>query len=77
MESDGVSAIYKRSVKKHGLHYRPYIGDQDSVSYSRIVAESPYGVLKPVPKDECCVHVTRRMGNGLRKLMKDYKGWYI
>lgn len=77
MESDGVLTIYKRSTEKHRLRYRPYIGDGDSSSYSRVVNEAPYGVLLPVPKAECCVHVTRRMGTGLRTLIKENKGIYI
>ena len=67
-------AMYQRSVEKHGLRYNPYIGDGDSSSYSRVSKASPYGVLRPIGKSECYVHVTKRMGTGLRKLIKEYKG---
>lgn len=77
MESDGVLTIYQRSIKKHGLRYNPYIGDGDSSSYTRVAKDAPYGVLKPLTKSECYIHVTRRMGTGLRKLIKEHKGNFL
>ena len=77
MESDGVLTIYQRSIKKHGLRYNPYIGDGDSSSFTRVAKAAPYGVLKPLKKSECYIHVTRRMGTGLRKLIKEHKGNFL
>ena len=74
MESDAVAEIYSRSISKHGLRYCPFISDGDSSSYQTITALMPYGPLKFIPKAECTNHVTKRMGTGLRNLMKEYKG---
>ena len=74
MESAGVLQIYGRSIEKHNVRYRPFIGDGDSSSYSAVEKESPYGPLYPVEKEECVSHITKRMGTNLRELLKEYKG---
>ena len=43
MESAGAVAIFKRSVRKHKLRYKYYIGDGDSRSFSKVVQSKPYG----------------------------------
>ena len=74
MESTIVKEIYMRSEALHGLRYQPFIGDGDSSSYNQVVKSMPYGPLVHIEKAECTNHITKRMGSGLRKLMKDYKG---
>ena len=76
MEADGVSMMYLRSIEKHGFRYNPFIGDGDSSSYRTVEKIMPYGPTKYIPKCECVNHVTKRMGNGLRALLKEYKGIY-
>ena len=74
MEADSVLLMYQQSLGKYGLRYRPFIGDGDSSSYSIVQRDMPYGPLCFINKAECTNHVTKRMGTGLRKLMKDKKG---
>ena len=74
MEASGVMQIYQRSMEKHNIRYRPFIGDGDSSSYTSIEKESPHGVMYPVEKEECVSHITKRMGSNLRELLKEYKG---
>ena len=74
MKSDGVTDIYLRSIKKHNLRYRPFIGDGDSASFSHVEKSLPYGVLYPIEKHGCVNHITKRMGTGLRKLIQNNKG---
>ena len=74
MEKDGIRLIYKRSLEKHNIRYRPYIGDGDSSSYAAVVLDDPYGYKYPVEKEECVNHITKRMGTNLRELLRMYKG---
>ena len=36
----------------------------------------PYGPLVYINKEECQAHITKRMGTGLRTIVKNYKGMY-
>ena len=74
METDGIEEIYMRSLDKHNIRYRPFIGDGDSASYTRIEKLIPCGPLHLVEKHECVNHVTKRMGSALRTLLSNNKG---
>ncbi|KAK3749152.1 hypothetical protein QZH41_009828, partial [Actinostola sp. cb2023] len=74
MEAAGAKILYQRSVATKGLRYIPFIGDGDSKAYSAVCAAQPYGPSVFIPKEECVSHVTKRMGTGLRALLRDYKG---
>ena len=73
MESTGVIEMYRRSCDDKILRYIPFIGDGDSSAYTRVCQQRPYGPDVDIPKDECHVHVVRRMGRALRKLNTDLK----
>ena len=77
MESSGIKTLYGRSEENFNLRYNPYIGDGDSSSYSNIDRTRPYGQAFFVEKDECVGHVTKRMGTGLREIIKSEKGNYL
>ena len=77
MESSGIQTLYERSEESFNLRYNPYIGDGDSSSYSNIDRTRPYGQAFFVEKDECVGHVTKRMGTGLREIIKSEKGNYL
>ena len=49
-----------------------YIVNGDSKAYSAEVNSLPYGGDIVVNKDKCCTHITKRMGSGLRTLVKNY-----
>lgn len=53
-----------------------YIGNGDSKAYSAVVNSLPYGRDMVVNKDKFCTHITKRMSNGLRTLVKKCKGAY-
>jgi phosphopantetheine adenylyltransferase len=69
-----VFQLYQRSIEKRKLRYIPFIGDRDSSSYNCICIEKPFGETVFIPKVDCIVHVTKRMGTNLRSLVRDYKG---
>lgn len=49
-----------------------YIGNGDSKAYSAVVNSLPYGGDMVVNQDKCRTHITKRMGSGLRTLVKNY-----
>lgn len=74
MEAAGAKILYLRSVQNMALRYIPFIGDGDSKAYSAVCKANPYGPAEFIPKEERIAHVTKRMGTGLRALLKEYKG---
>ena len=74
MEADGALALFKRSQSKLGLTHKTYIGDGDSKSYSTVAKAMPYVPLAHIEKEESVAHFTKRMGSGLRKIVKRSKG---
>ena len=76
MEGAGAVAIYKRSIKMRKLKYTKFVGDGDSDTFKivREEMEKVYGSRYLVQIEECVGHVQKRMGNALRKYVKDMKG---
>ena len=62
METNGVLDICKSSVENYDIRYNPFIGDDDSSSYSAVDKERPYGAMVFVQKQECVNHATKIMG---------------
>ena len=76
MGSDGAMALFHRSENNRNLIYGTYIGDGDSKAYSSVKNSMPYGPLVFINKEECPAHITKRMGTGLRKIVKNYKDMF-
>lgn len=68
MEVEGVVDMFKTSEDTYGIRYKYYLGDGDSASFPRVVAEKPYGPDFIIEKQECVGHVQKRMGSRLRTL---------
>ena len=75
MESSGAVDIFNRSIIKHNIIYKEYLGDGDTSSFNDVVRSEPYvkHSLTPI-KLECVGHVQKRFGTRLRNLVKSYKG---
>lgn len=74
MESSPFMKLYKRTVKKRGLYYDPFIGDGDCSAYRDVTNVNVYGFTKAIGKEEDKGHVTKRMGNQLQALVRDWRG---
>lgn len=74
METEGVMAIYNRSVKNNRLRYTTYLGDGDSKSFKDVRDAKPYGDDVLLQKAECVGHVQKRVGTRLRDLKIRYRG---
>lgn len=75
MESAGAVAIFSRSLEKHGIIYKEYLGDGDTSSFNDVLKSAPYKdyTVDPI-KLECVGHVQKRLGTRLRNLVKGHKG---
>ena len=62
MESDGAMELFHRSGNNRNLIDGTY--------------GMPYGPLVYINKEECRTHITKRMGTGLRTIVKNYKGMF-
>ena len=75
MESSGAVDIFNRSIAKHNLIYKEYLGDGDTSSFNDVIKSNPYKKQDVLPiKLECIGHVQKRLGTWLRNLVKSYKG---
>lgn len=70
MEVKGVLEMFRESEAKYNVRYKYYLGDGDSVSYSTVSNEKPYGPDYDIEKKECIGHIQKRMGCRLRSLKK-------
>lgn len=60
LETEGAKMIFHRSVEKHKLQYKNYLGDGDSKGHSSVVG--CYGPDVEVRKLQCVGHVQKRVG---------------
>ena len=75
MEAQVAKVLWGRSVESYGFRYVVFVGDGDSSAYKTVTSLKngcgPYGSEKPVEKQECINHVSKRFGTRLRKLRCD------
>ncbi|XP_070391601.1 uncharacterized protein [Dermacentor albipictus] len=69
MEVEAGLTLFKRSISRHGLRYTTLVSDGDSRTFSVLTDENVYGIV-PIAKEECLNHVQKRMGSGLRNIVK-------
>lgn len=74
MEAKGCLKIYERTAAENIIHLTPFVGDADAGSFAACAAANPHGPEYPLVKDECIVHVVRRLGNALRRFKSSRKG---
>ena len=74
MEAAGATELFNTSIGKNNFRYVNYLGDDDSVSYSKVEEPKPYGPDLKITKLECVGHVQKRLSTRLHKLRISYKG---
>ena len=76
MEGSAAADIWARSVQLHQLHYSTYIGDGDSSSFKNQVNSNPYKGAIEIRKEECLVHLQKRLKSRLKKKTSGSKGLF-
>ena len=69
MEPDSAKIYWERSASNK-LRFTTFVGDRDSSSYDWVAKLADYGVVK----EDCIGHIQKRMGTGLRDVLKCNKG---
>ena len=70
MEVDGVIEMFKRSVEELGVKYKKYIGDSDLKPFKNIIEAYVYNGNSIVQKNECVLHVKKRMYRRVKEAKK-------
>ena len=73
MEAECAKRLWSRSVDKFKLRYMTMLCDGDSKSYDAVSSAEMYGPQKPITKEDCINHVSKRMGTALQKLVSSSK----
>ena len=69
MEVEAAERLWKRSVEKCNVRYTTMLSDGDSKAFDALTALNIYGDKKPIEKEECTNHVSKRMGTALRNIV--------
>lgn len=72
MESRGAEILWQRSLKKWKMQYVNVLSDGDTNTYDKLCKLDPYNGV-PIEKEECINHMSKRLGTGLRELVKTEK----
>ena len=69
MEVEAAEHLWKRSITKCKVRYTTMLSDGDSKAFDALTALNVYGEKKPIEKEECINHVSKRMGTALRTIV--------
>ena len=69
MEVEAAERLWTRSIEKHNVRYMTMLSDGDSKAFDALTALNVYGDEKPIEKEECTNHVSKRMGTALRNMV--------
>lgn len=67
--------MFKRSLQCYGVKYARYIGDGDSKTHKNLIDDKPYCGDPEVEKQECVLHVKKRIYRalqGVKKTLNEY-----
>lgn len=73
MEMKAAEILWTRSLARNQMRYTTVLSDGDAKTYTQLQNIAPYGKDVPISKEECVNHITKRMGTGLRNLVKEWK----
>lgn len=73
METKAAELLWNRSIEKNQMRYTTILSDGDAKTFSHLKNIAPYGDDILVTKEECVNHIAKRMGTGLRKVVKEWK----
>ena len=70
METAAAKILWARSVQLHNMQYICILSDGDNKTLSALNEQRPYGNDVIIDKVDCINHVHKRLGTGLRNLLK-------
>jgi len=70
METAAAKCMWSRSIAKHNMRYVAILSNGDNKTLQALNELKPYGQDTEITKLECVNHIHKRMGTGLRNLLK-------
>ena len=70
MKTEAAKIMWKRSVSRHKMRYTSTLCDGDNKTVSALNEIKPYGDEIVIKKLDCINHAHKRLGTGLRNLLK-------
>ena len=70
METAASKILWARSVQLHNMRYMKMLSDGDNKTLASLNEQLPYGPDAVIEKVDCVNHVHKRLGTGLRNLLK-------
>ncbi|GFX94642.1 uncharacterized protein TNCV_3088711 [Trichonephila clavipes] len=71
MEMEAAAILWQRSIKECNMRYTCILSDGDSKTFQHLMSLNIYGKGKPIKKEECINHISKRLGTGLRSKVKE------
>ncbi|GFX33824.1 uncharacterized protein TNCV_3962331 [Trichonephila clavipes] len=63
--------LWQRSIKECNMCYTCILSDGDSKSFQHLTSLNIYGKGKPIKREECINHISKRLGTDLRNKVKE------
>ncbi|GFW03664.1 uncharacterized protein TNCV_2537751 [Trichonephila clavipes] len=73
MEMEAAAILWQRSIKECNMCYTCILPDGDSKTFQYLMSLNIYGKGKPIKKEECINHISKRLGTGLRSKVKEWR----
>ncbi|GFW76304.1 uncharacterized protein TNCV_1580831 [Trichonephila clavipes] len=73
MEMEAAAILWQRSIKECNMRYTCILSDGDSKTFQHLMSLNIYGKGKPIKKEECINHISKRLGTGLRSKIKEWR----
>ncbi|GFY02774.1 uncharacterized protein TNCV_3506541 [Trichonephila clavipes] len=73
MEMEAAAILWQRSIKECNMRYTCILSDGDSKTFQHLMSLNIYGKGKPIKKEECINHISKRLGTGLRSKVKEWR----
>ncbi|GFV68359.1 uncharacterized protein TNCV_576111 [Trichonephila clavipes] len=70
---EAAAILWQRSIKECNMRYTCILSDGDSKTFQHLMSLNIYGKSKPIKKEECINHISKRLGIGLRSKVKEWR----
>ena len=73
MKKDIAEIIWRRSVVERAMRYTVMLSDRYAKTHTHLNTIQVYGPQIKIEKQECVNHISKRLGTGLRNVVKEWK----
>ncbi|GFX15201.1 uncharacterized protein TNCV_2709061 [Trichonephila clavipes] len=73
MKMEAAAILWQRSIKECNMCYTCILSDGDSKAFQHLMSLNICGKGKPIKKEKCINHISKRIGTGLRRKVKEWR----